>query len=202
MWSQLGNNCTHFVHNVLAAAGILKFKKTDAPGLSKFFNIAIPINEWILDQRYATGISIENLGGIYRNNVLRKNLMTGWLPMQPGSMMEIMYIHDYKNSVADAHSRVTYIDIPYIGFYNQNLKKSLKNPMAHDLVTNLLGYKSSYEKILSTSPSLKGFARTPGRIELPHDFDLFYKKYLDYVKQELEDVNNKLQVLCSKRSCS
>ena len=111
-WSGYYNNCSHVIHNSLAAAGVWSSKSVQSYVLKQFFNLSIPANETINLAHRSTKYPIEDFYKIYRDDIKRKTLLEeNWLPTQPGALFQTIGIHQ-NNGLYDTGVRIMVVQWP------------------------------------------------------------------------------------------
>ncbi len=177
-WSNLSNNCTHVLHNALAATDFVEPKKMNSPVLTKFFNLAVPANE-VADLTFLSAQNLpESLQELFEDEKLKKSFEEfEWLPMQPGVLLQKRPLH-VKNQVHHTSSEMLMLDWPFFHPRAHRFERFLNDPQNTDLRANLLGYKERYEKLLKKIPA-----------------DSTNNRYRSYLERQLAGVNVKLKVI-------
>jgi hypothetical protein len=189
-WSGLYNNCSHVLHNSLAAAGVWSPKRVHTYMLRQLFNLSVPANETINLAHLTTKYPIENFYKIYRDDVKRKTLLEeNWLPTQHGALFQIISIHQ-KNELYDTRARLMVVQWPLLKPKSRKINAISDEPrFTTDLRANLSFFKDRYELILKERPD--DWDDVAGK----NCYIRTRKVYYEYIEQQLDDVNEKIQLL-------
>lgn len=191
----LQDNCNHLTHNALAASGFWHDLPVHQFILHAALTFPVPKNEVVnlLDQ--AKRHKIDDLRALYRDKLTRQSLLqTGWLPGEPGIMLDS---HPVKipNEVYNTKLSLIFYDDPLLGHYHKAFEKYLADPSYHDLKANLLKYKALYKLIDNQRKPLSWWK---GRE--PADFVLFYNAYYTWLHAQQALVEKGLTLLGSEAS--
>lgn len=105
-YSWQSNNCTHVPYNAIAQFGIWRTKETGweepqntAAWMLRFKDLAVPMNSVYDSLRASAGDDESALPGIFLSdqNLARSLKSFGWIPMQPGVIVENIPVHSYEN---------------------------------------------------------------------------------------------------------
>ena len=69
-WSGLSDNCSHTLHNALAAAGVWDHKSINSFKLKQIFNLSIPANEFMDLAILTSTFPVDDPGKIYSNKAM------------------------------------------------------------------------------------------------------------------------------------
>ena len=112
-WSGFYDNCSHVLHNSLAAAGVWSSKPVQTYMLRQLFNLSVPANETINLAHLTTKYPIEDFYKIYRDDVKRKTLLEeNWLPTQHGALFQTIGVHQ-NNDLYDTGFVLWLFNCPY-----------------------------------------------------------------------------------------
>ena len=186
-WSGYYNNCSHVIHNSLAAAGVWSSKSVQSYMLKQFFNLSIPANETINLTHLTTKYPIDDFYKIYSDDVKRKTLLKeNWLPTQHGALFQTISVHQ-KNDLYDTGIRIMVVQLPFLKPKSRQIKAISDDPRyTTDLKANLFSFKERYERILEESPD--DWDNVAGK----NAYKKARKVYYEYIEEQLEDVNKKL----------
>jgi len=190
MWSGLYDNCSHVLHNSLAAAGVWSYKPVQTYMLRQLFNLSVPANETINLAHLTTKYPIENFYKIYRDKVKRKALLEEhWLPTQHGALFQTIGVHQ-NNDHYDTGLRLMVVQWPLLNPKTRKIEAISDKPRyTTDLRANLSFFKERYEEILNDRPD--DWDDVAGK----NCYIRTRKVYYEYIEQQLDDVNQKLLVL-------
>lgn len=193
-WKLLGNNCAHTTHNALAAAGVWSPRKTDEFIWIQLFNLAIPANEFIQLEHTGNDEDLRNIDLIYLDPVKKKDLMElNWLPIQPGVVVEKIPTRQ-ENDLFNTDSSFGIFDLPLFWPEHHRFEKYLNQSRFNDLFTNLEYFEKKYRRAKANQKPIEDLLdRTPGFYG--QDFEIFYKKYYDYLDQEISRVSSLKELL-------
>ena len=190
-WSGYYDNCSHTLHNALAAAGVWPFKSVNKTKLLQIFHLSVPANEFADLARLANQYPFENFRKVYKNKVMRKTLMEhDWLPSRHGALLKVISVHQ-NNELYDTRMRVFVLENPFLRPKSKKVREMFYNPGFTELEANLRYFKDRYQSILDRRP--EGWDKVgPGneRVETR-------KHYYKYIENQLADVNDKLRWLTS-----
>ena len=171
-WDVLLNNCTHMVHDALAAAGVWDaWPQTDWMVLAAF-DFPVPKNEFVNLMRHAYGIDLTDPRAIYDDDALRDNFIRyGFLPDEPGVLAEFSPVIA-PNDVYSTNSRLIFFDEAITGSYEYHFEEIYGDKRYTDLRTNLAYFSDLYGQVQQ--------ARKPLATDDP-DFAAFYNDYYAYI---------------------
>ena len=189
-WSGLYDNCSHLLHNSLAAAGVWPYKPVQTYMLRQIFNLSVPANETINLAHLTTKYPIENFYKIYRDEVKRKALLEeSWLPTQHGALFQTISVHK-KNDLYDTGLRLMVVQFPLLKPKTRKIEAISDKPRyTTDLRANLSYFKERYQEILKERPD--DWDDVMGK----NGYIRARKVYYQYIEGQLQDVNEKLQLL-------
>jgi len=186
-WNVLENNCTHLVHNALAAADVWDDWPTDRFILISAFDFPVPKNEFVNIMRRTNDMDLTDLSALYADDAARRSLeKDGRLPTQPGGLAEaVRAVQD--NDIYDTDVNLIFYDDPVTGRYRRHFDAIFSEPRYTNLRANLDYFAALYAKVKTE------LAREPK----PSDTDLaaFEARYARYIDREAADVGTKMQAL-------
>ncbi len=187
-WSGYSDNCSHLVHNSLAAAGFWKPQTVNTTKLKQLFNLSVPANEFVNLFDRANNYPIEDIKKIYRDEVLNQTLMEyHWLPTRHGALLRTIQVRQ-ENEVYDPQFKIFVMEFPIIKQKTRKVKKMAQRPEFTELKANLLYFQQRYRKILARKEKTLRKNNDPKFLE-------FARVYYQYIQEQLDDVNVKLRVL-------
>ena len=186
-WNVLENNCTHLVHNALAAADVWDDWPTDRFILISAFDFPVPKNEFVNIMRRTNDMDLTDLSALYADDAARRSLeKDGRLPTQPGGLAEaVRAVQD--NDIYDTDVNLIFYDDPVTGRYRRHFDAIFSEPRYTNLRANLDYFAALYAKVKTE------LAREPK----PSDNDLaaFEARYARYIDREVADVSTKMHAL-------
>jgi hypothetical protein len=193
-WDLLADNCVHTLRNALAAANVWSPLSVRAVKLRRFFNLAVPANEFVNLGQLGTGGEIEDYRHIYEQNELRDALYDfGWLPTRHGALLKTLPVHA-PNDLFDTTFRLFTLQSPLrIGKTNDAVRL-LSDERFVDLEANLEHFREEYDAILAEQGNrVHGLASVRGdpyrRVERAH------REYIQAQRAEVELMLDQLAAL-------
>ena len=188
-WSGYHDNCSHVLHNSLAAAGVWPGQSVRVTKFRQLFNLSIPANEFADLAILANTYPLENFERLYNDRVKRESLLErNWLPMRHGALMKIIPVHA-NNELYDTRLRIFVLEGPLLRRKTAKIDKLFRQPHTTQVEANLRYFQQLYQKILEKRPA--GWGRPDDRDE----YQIARKKYYEYIREQLEDVDRKLAKL-------
>ena len=189
-WSGLYDNCSHVLHNSLAAAGVWSPKRIQTYMLRQLFNLSVPANETINLAHLTTKYPIEDFYKIYRDDVKRTTLLEeNWLPAQHGALFQTIGVHQ-NNDLYDTGLRIMVVQWPLLKPKSRKIEAISDEPrFTTDLRANLSYFKERYEKILKERP--EDWDDVAGKNAYIRERKVYY----EYINEQLQDVNEKFLLL-------
>ena len=158
--------------------------------LRQLFNMSVPANETFNLAHLITKYAIENFYKIYRDEVKRKALLEeNWLPTQHGALFQTISVHK-KNDLYDTGLRLMVVQFPLLKPKTRKIEAISDKPRyTTDLRANLSYFKERYQEILKERPD--DWDDVMGK----NGYIRARKVYYQYIEGQLQDVNEKLQLL-------
>jgi hypothetical protein len=191
-----GDNCSHFTHNVLAAAGLWAEWPTDRFVLVSALSFPVPKNEFVNQVKRSNDLPIDNPVSLFRDAEARQALLRDdWLPTGPGAISTATPIRAV-NDLYDTNVNLIFYDSPIFGSFQNNFDHIVSDRRYSDLADNLRHFAAVYAKISAARRSPEWWlahANLPRR-EGP-SFVAFDKLYYEYVDQMYDRANRALLAL-------
>jgi hypothetical protein len=192
----VGDNCSHFTHNVLAAAGLWDKWPTDRFVLVSALSFPVPKNEFVNQVRRSNDLPIDNPVTLFRDATTRQALLQdGWLPTGPGAISTATPIRPV-NELYDTNVNLIFYDTPVIGPFQRNFDRITADRRYTDLTDNLQHFAALYAKISANRASPEWWENRAG---LPRQddasFKAFYKSYYNYIDHMDNRTNHALLTL-------
>jgi len=192
-WHGLTDNCVRPLHNALAETGFWKPKPEGWIMPFALLQITAPANDFVNAIEKAFVRPIPDLPQVMADSTLLVNLMEhNWLPVQSGTLLEILPFHSYKNTVWHTKSE---LDFAHVGPFHNAIAKVHRyeeQSNLHDLRLNLLGFRERYQKIrahLVGHPAEWYAHNYPFcQIKGPYSLKQVHAKYSQYIDQQLSDI--------------
>jgi hypothetical protein len=152
-WSGYNDNCSHTLHNSLAAAGVWPHKSISSYRLGQLANLSVPANEFAELALLTTSFPIDDFERILADPVLRRTLARrSWLPVRHGAMLKVIPVHQ-KNELYETDVAIFMLKNPFRRGKSRTVGDLLDEPRNTELETNLLHFQQLYRRILSERPS-------------------------------------------------
>jgi len=191
-WSGYADNCSHTLHNALAAAGVWGETPVQINKFRQFFNLSIPANEMINLARRANTYPLEDFEAIYADAQLREALLeNGWLPTRHGALVLYKSIHK-PNDLYNTEAEILIHEVPLLRPLSRNIQVMYADSTFTEIDDNLRFYKQRYEAILAKRPDDWESAAESGA-----KYAVARKRYYEAIAEQLEDVNAKLAELAT-----
>lgn len=192
-WSGYYDNCSHTLHNALAAAAVWPFKSVNKTKLLQIFHLSVPANEFADLAKLANTYPFENFRKVYKNEVMRKALLVhNWLPTRQGALLKVIGVHQ-NNELYDKRMRVFVLENPFLRPKSKKVRKMFNRPHYTEVEANLRYFRDKYQAILDRRP--EGWDKVrPG-----NEFEEARTHYYKYIESQLADVNDKLRWLSSRQ---
>ena len=188
-WSGYHDNCSHVLHNSLAAAGVWPEQSVRVTKIRQLFNLSIPANEFANLAILANTYPLDNFDRLFYDRVKRKSLLErNWLPMRHGALMKIIPVHA-DNELYETGMRIFVLEGPLFRRKTAKIDDLFRQPRNTQVEANLLYFKQLYQKILDQRPA--GW-------DQPNPEDAYAatrKSYFEYIEGQLVDVDRKLAQL-------
>ena len=202
-WNMYTYNCSHVVHNALAAAGIWDPKVARGPGpidvamdvvsvakalvLRQMSDFSFPANNFVRLYEAGNERPIDDAVAAFRNHDVRRTLPDGWITTGPGALIVISPIHDATRNRLFAPGRDPFLfSVPMLWDKANTYKMLTRDAPAvlTDLSANLTHYRERYTKALANQRSLEDQL---GRLTVGEDEDAFRAFYSRFYDQIADD---------------
>ena len=151
-WSGYNDNCSHTLHNALAAAGAWKRKSIASYRFGQLANLSVPANEFADLALLSTSFPIEDFDRILADPVLRRTLARrSWLPVRHGAMLKLIPVHQ-NNELYETDTAIFMLTHPFRRGKSVSVGDLFDDPRNTDLEANLLHFEQLYGRILAQRP--------------------------------------------------
>lgn len=145
----LGNNCSHFTHNVLAAAGLWATWPTDRFFLISAFSFPVPKNEFVNQMRRSNDLPLDDPVSLFHDVPARRALLSDdWLPTGPGAIATASTIR-IPNEIYDTDVKLIFYDSLILGSYQRQFDRIAAERRYTDLAENLRYFASIYRRTIA-----------------------------------------------------
>jgi hypothetical protein len=188
-WSGYNDNCSHTLHNSLAAAGVWKPKTIATFRLGQLANLSVPANEFAELALRTTDFPIDDFDEILGDPVLRRTLaQRSWLPVRHGAMVTLIPVHQ-NNELYETDAAIFMLNHPFRRRKSRHVGELYDDPRYTDLEANLRHFEQRYGQILADRPS-------DWKATEEDDADRRARAhYYRYIETQLADVKGKLAQL-------
>jgi hypothetical protein len=185
-WSGYNDNCSHTLHNSLAAAGVWRPKSIATYRLGQLVNLSVPANEFADLALLSTSFPIDDFDRILADPVLRRTLaQRSWLPVRHGAMLKLIPVHQ-QNELYETDAAIFMLENPFRQRKSRTVRELFDEPRNTDLEANLLHFQELYRRILAERPS-------DWQAVAADDADRRARAhYYRHIEAQLGDVNEKL----------
>jgi hypothetical protein len=192
----LTDNCSHFTHNLLAAADLWDRWPTDRFILISALSFPVPKNEFVNEIMRSDTLPLDNPVSLFRDPATRKAVMRDdWLPAGLGVIATATPIRQ-NNEIYDTDVNLIFYDILGLGSFQEHFDHITDDPLYTDLSDNLHHFAAVYARINAEwKPSEWWLARDSLPPEDRSAFITFQKLYHDYVDRMSDRVNLALLTL-------
>jgi hypothetical protein len=204
VWNMYTNNCSHVVHNALAAAGVWDPKVARGPGalnvardmvsvaralaLSQMSDFSFPANNFVRLYEAGNERPIDDARAAFKNHDVRRTMNDGWISTGPGALIATSSIHDASRNQLFAPGRDPFLfSVPILWDKAEKFKMLTRDaPSAvADLGANLAQYRERYANALANRRSLEDeLGLLTGEDE--DQFRDFYGRFYALIADELE----------------
>jgi hypothetical protein len=192
----LTNNCSHFTHNVLAAAGLWEEWPTDRFFLVSALSFPVPKNEFVNQMRRSNDLPLDDPILLFKDAAARRALLgNDWLPTGPGAIATAVPIRA-ANDVYDTDVSLIFYDIPVFGSFEEYFDRIAADRRYTVLADNLRHFAAVYARINAQWRPAEWWLARAG---LPPwdvaSFVTFYQRYHDHIVRMKDRANLALRVL-------
>lgn len=194
--SVMENNCSHFTHNVLAAAGAWDEWPVDRFIAVAALSFPVPKNEFVNQMRRSNDMPLDDPEQLYHDKKAREALLRDdWLPTGPGAITTAEPPRQ-PNELYDTNVNLIFYDLPFIGAYHRYLGSIAGVPRYTDLADNLAHFAGLYARIKAERKPLSWWlthAAPPAGTE--PSFPEFLDRYYSYIDRMSARTNVSLLAL-------
>jgi hypothetical protein len=204
VWNMYTNNCSHVVHNALAAAGVWDPKVARGPGamnvardvvsvaralaLSQMSDFSFPANNFVRLYEAGNERPIDDAVAAFRNHDVRRTMNDGWITTGPGALIATSPIHDPSRNQLFAPGRDPFLfSVPMVWDKADKFKSLTRDApsVVADLGANLAHYRERFDNALANQRSLEDeLSLLTGEDE--DQFRDFYGRFYALIADELK----------------
>jgi hypothetical protein len=210
VWNMYTDNCSHVVHNALAAAGVWDPKTVRGPGpinlvrdvvsvasalaRSQMSDFSFPANNFIRLYEAGNERPIDDALAAFRNHDIRRTMNDGWMTTGPGGLIATYPIHGASRNQIFAPGRDPFLfSVPMLWDKADKFKLLTRDPpsVVADLGANLAHSRERFAKTLANQRSLADeMALLHG--EDADEFRVFYGRFCALIGEELKRTDARL----------
>ena len=192
----LGDNCSHFTHNLLAAAGLWERWPIDRFIVVSALSFPVPKNEFVNEIMRSDKLPLDNPISLFRDPAAREAVLRDdWLPTGLGVIATATPIRP-ENDLYDTDVSLIFYDILGLGSFQKNFDRITTDRRYTDISDNLHHFASVYARISAAwKPSEWWMARADLSPADRLSFVAFQRLYHDYVDRMSNRVNLALLIL-------
>jgi len=209
-WNMYTNNCSHVVHNALAAAGVWDPKVARGPGrinvardvlsvaralaLSRMSDFSFPANNFVRLYEAGNERPIGDALAAFSNHDVRRTMNDGWMSTGPGALVATYPIHEATRNQLFAPGRDPFLfSLPMLWDKADKFKMLTRHAptIVTDLGANLAYYRERYAKTLASQRTVDGeLGSLDG--ETKDDFRIFWGRFYELIAEDLKRTDARL----------
>jgi hypothetical protein len=196
LWDVIRDNCTHLIHDALAAAGV--WRRIQLPDFFLFAAAVFPVpkNEFVNLMRRTNDLPLENPRALYDDDAAREAVLRlGQLPTRPGALASARPVVQ-DNEIYDTTLSLIVYDEPFVERFTIWFREIFADPRYFDLRANLAHFAARYRAIAERRAP--GSDRSPERAHdgsAGSDYAAFEGRFHDVIARERAAVDARLAAL-------
>jgi hypothetical protein len=210
-WNAYTNNCSHVVHNALAAADLWDAKRTRGPGpinvvkdilsvakgvaLGRMSDFSFPANNFVRAFEAGNQRPIDGAAAAFKDHDVVRTLNDGWMSTGPGALIVTYPMHDAARNQMFASGRDPFLfSVPRLWDKEEKFKMLTRTPSTSltDLGANLSHFHDRYAEILSGRRDVNDDLRSVDGDEDEQAFPLFHDRFYQFVAAQLQRTNARM----------
>ena len=211
VWNMYTNNCSHIVHNALAAAGVWDPKVARGPGainvardamsvvtalaLGRMSDFSFPANNFVRLYEAGNERPIDDARAAFRNRDVRRTMEDGWMSTGPGALIATYPIHEPNRNQMFAPGRDPFLfSVPMFWDKADKFKTLTRHApsIVTDLGANLAYYRERYAKTLADQRTVDDEVGSVQGDEDVRDFRTFYGQFYEHIAEDLKRTEARL----------
>ena len=203
-WNMFTNNCSHAIHNALAAAGIWDAKVVRGPGaidvtkdvlsvakvlaLGRMSDFSFPANNFVRLYEAGNERPIDDALAAFRNHDVRRTMDDGWISTGPGALIATYPMRGANRNQMFAPGRDPFLfTVPVLWDKEEKFKKLTRHApsIVTDLGANLAHFRDRYSSTLANQRTVEEELRLLHDHEKEQDLRAFYGRFYRYIADEL-----------------
>jgi hypothetical protein len=151
-WDVVRDNCTHLIHDALAAAGVWRTLSLPDFWLFAVLVFPVPKNEFVNLMRRTNDLPLEDPRALYDDDAARDAVMRlGVLPTRPGALASARPVVQDNDLYETTLSLIVY-DEPFVEQYTIWFRRIFGEARYTDLRANLESFAARYRAIAASAP--------------------------------------------------
>ncbi|HEV8535418.1 MAG TPA: hypothetical protein VGR87_06820 [Candidatus Limnocylindria bacterium] len=210
-WDAYTNNCSHVIHNALAAAGVWDAKETRGPGavnvarnvlsvlkamaLRRMSDFSFPANNFVRVYEAGNERPIDDALAAFGNHDVVRTLGDGWMSTGPGALIATYPMHDAARNQLFAPGRDPFLfSVPKLWDKEEKFKKLTRETASTltDLGANLAQFRDRYALTLARQRSVDDDLRSIDGQADERYFRVFYDRFYAQIADELRRTDLRL----------
>ena len=201
VWNAYTNNCTHVIHNALAATGVWDAKHTrgtrvldvvedvlsvaGAVATRRMSDLSFPANSFVRLYEAGNERPIDDAVAAFADHDVVRTMEDGWISTAPGALVAVSPMLAHNTLFVRGHTPLLF-SVPVL-WDKGRVFRTLTDPPARvrDLGANLAAFRSRYTRILARR---RGEAEEVRRVPRParDRFRVFRARFYEYIASEVE----------------
>jgi hypothetical protein len=211
IWNMYTNNCSHLVHNAMAAAGVWDPKVARGPGLinvardvlsvakalalRRMSDFSFPANSFVRLYEAGNERPIDDALTAFRNHDVRRTIDDGWMSTGPGALIATYPIHDASRNRMFAPGRDPFLfSVPMLWDKADRFRMLTRHAPSTvtDLGANLAHYRERYAATLANQRTLDDELGLLNITESEDDFRSFHGRFYEQIAEDLRRTDARL----------
>ena len=207
-WNAYTNNCSHVVHNALAAADLWDAKQTRGPGpinvvkdilsvakglaLGRMTDFSFPANNFVRAFEAGNERPIDGPIAAFKNHDVVRTLNDGWISTGPGALIVTYPMHDAARNEMFASGRDPFLfSVPRLWDKQDTFKMLTRSASTSltDVGANLAQFRDRYAKILSSRRNMNDDLASVDGDEDEQAFRSFHDRFYQFIAEQLRRTN-------------
>ena len=207
-WNAYTNNCSHVVHNALAAADLWDAKQTRGPGpinvvkdilsvakglaLGRMTDFSFPANNFVRAFEAGNERPIDGPIAAFKNHDVVRTLNDGWISTGPGALIVTYPMHDAARNQMFASGRDPFLfSVPRLWDKQDTFKMLTRSASTSltDVGANLAQFRDRYAKILSSRRNMNDDLASVDGDEDEQAFRSFHDRFYQFIAEQLRRTN-------------
>jgi hypothetical protein len=190
-WDVIYNNCSHVLHDALAAAGV--WEPLDVPDFLLFaaFVFPVPKNEFVNLMRRTNDLPLDDAAALYDDAGARAAVLGGAaLPTRPGAIATAQPVIE-DNEIYETRLRLIHYDWPWpFERFPPRFERIFSEPRYSSLRANLADFAQRYRRAAAEAPQ-----SLPPSLSADPGFAAFRSRYAAALEQARRTVDAELTAL-------